>query len=166
MSATIEQHSNTIPEVVIGTQTWAARNYDFGGTYPNNVESYVTDYGRLYTWAEAMAIDVPGWHLPSATEMVTTLITYLGGNTVAGGKLKEVGTTYWADPNTGADNTYGFGARGSGTDETFFGEFAEFWMSNESGTDGYVMVIQYNSAAIISAWKVKTSRCSVRLIKD
>jgi len=36
------------------------------------------------------------------------LMAYLGGATVAGGKLKEEGTTHWTTPNTGATDDHGF----------------------------------------------------------
>ena len=80
-------------------------------------------YGALYTWAAAMngaasSADNPstiqgvcptGWHLPSDEEW-TELTYYLGGESVAGGKLKETGTTHWNSPNTGATNETGFTA--------------------------------------------------------
>jgi uncharacterized protein (TIGR02145 family) len=49
------------------------------------------------------------WHLPSEAEW-TELETYLGGTEIAGGKLKETGTTHWTSPNTGATNEAGFTA--------------------------------------------------------
>jgi len=103
--------SNALPQVRIGTQTWMAANYDFNGSDVNGVFTNVNNYGKLYTWTEANAIVYPGWHLPTYEEY-QTLITYLGGDTVAGGKLKASG--YWTTPNTGATNEVGFNARGSG----------------------------------------------------
>lgn len=156
-------------EVVIGTQTWMARNYDFGGptgTFPNNSEANISDYGRLYTWAEAMAIDYPGWHLPTFSEF-STLISYLGGNASAGGPLKETGTTHWDSPNTGATNSTGFGGRGAGNSGSSFGEYACFWSADEFGeTNAHLLSLYYNSTNAYVVNTVKTAALSVRLIKD
>jgi len=48
----------------------------------------------------------------------TALITYLGGESVAGGKMKETGIIYWQTPNTGASNSSGFTASGGGMRES------------------------------------------------
>lgn len=80
-------------------------------------------YGVLYNWAAAMAgasssnanpsgvqaICPAGWHLPSHAEW-TQLTDYLGGLSVAGGKMKEAGLDHWKEPNTGATNLSGFTA--------------------------------------------------------
>ena len=160
----LEQHPNTIPEVVIGTQIWAAQNYDFGGVYPTSIESNVTDYGRLYTWTEALAINYPGWHLPSYLEF-QTLLNYLGGGTVAGGKLKEAGTTHWLSPNLGADNSSGFSARGAGWGGST-GYYTWFWTSDSLEGGVYAFEVNYNSAAATVWNKPATDTCSVRLIKN
>ncbi|TAL58863.1 MAG: hypothetical protein EPN88_17975, partial [Bacteroidetes bacterium] len=52
--------------------------------------------------------------VPSNDEWIT-LTTYLGGESVAGGKLKETGTAYWNSPNNGATNETGFAARAGGS---------------------------------------------------
>jgi uncharacterized protein (TIGR02145 family) len=44
----------------------------------------------------------------------TTLITYLGGEDFAGGKLKETGLEHWIFPNSGATNETCFTALGGG----------------------------------------------------
>lgn len=50
-----------------------------------------------------------GWHVPTADEWIT-LSNYMGGWEVAGGKLKEIETIHWHNPNTGASNQSGFTA--------------------------------------------------------
>jgi uncharacterized protein (TIGR02145 family) len=50
-----------------------------------------------------------GWHIPTDKEW-KTLITYVGGQSTAGAKLKAIGTTLWNSPNDGATDEYGFTA--------------------------------------------------------
>ena len=67
-------------------------------------------YGLLYNWyagTDSRNIAPTGCHVPTDAEWAT-LTTYLGGESVAGGKLKEVGLTHWQSPNTGATNESGF----------------------------------------------------------
>lgn len=68
-------------------------------------------YGGLYNWyaVNTAKLCPAGWHVPSDTEW-TTLTDFLGGESVAGGKLKETGTSHWNDPNTDASNSSGFSA--------------------------------------------------------
>ena len=165
--------------VVIGTQTWAKTNYDFGGSYPNGDAGNVSAFGKLYTWAEATAINYPGWHLPTLDE-VLILVTYLGGTLgsgswyyIAGGKMKESGFDYWNSPNTGADNSSGFSGRAAGimyassSSCTGLMELAYFWTSTDSGTDASWYGLSQNTPYLYTGsfskalWKV-----SVRLIKD
>jgi len=71
---------------------------------------YHTNYGNYYnsfTVSDSRSICPAGWHVPSDAEWLT-LETYLGGDAVAGGKLKSVGG--WTNPNTGATNESGFTA--------------------------------------------------------
>jgi len=167
MSVTINVQVNTFEEVVIGTQTWMARNYDFGGIYPASDEDNVTDYGRLYTWTEALAISVPGWHLPTDTEW-STLITYLGGESVAGGTLKEAGTDHWDSPNTGADDSSGFTAVGAGANASNINISSRLWASTEfaSGFTYYVRLSNAAATAVLDYTAPSTNTYSVRLIKD
>lgn len=154
--------------VVIGTQTWAKTNYDFGGAYPNGDADNVSAYGKLYTWDEAMAINYPGWHLPTSDEW-NTLRTYLGGYLIAGGKMKEAGLVHWSSPNTSADNSSGFTAVGAGVNGGFFNLYAEFWTAQEvtpGGPNAYTLFLSYNTAAASYHSYVKTVTASVRLIKD
>ena len=68
---------------------------------------------NLYAATDSRNIAASGWHVPTNAEFIT-LQTYLGGATVAGGKLKETGLTYWGSPNTGATNEAMYNGRGAG----------------------------------------------------
>jgi uncharacterized protein (TIGR02145 family) len=134
----------TYPIITIGTQQWFSENLKTtkyrdnstipggGNGAPNNLgywyyvngdSANTTSYGLLYDWyavTGSTANVVPGnklcpagWHVPTDAEW-TTLTTHLGGLSVAGGKMKSIGTTYWNSPNTGADNSSGFDGRGAG----------------------------------------------------
>ena len=131
-------------------------------------------YGYLYNWYAASHSNFApnGWSLPSKTDF-DTLVTYLGGSTIAGGKLKEASLNYWTAPNTGATNESGFtalpcGGRGIATGD-FFGMYLQylFWSITEIGSSVYYMNIYYNYAgANVSTTSNKGTGYGVRLIKD
>lgn len=157
----------TFPTVTIGTQVWMARNWDWKtGSYPNGDEDNVNDYGVLYTWQQAkdIADSVSGWRLPTVQDFAT-LYNYLGGASVAGGHLKEIGTIYWDSPNTGADNSSGFSARGAGNGGTV--RYTNYlWGEEVDSTTAISLTISCNSAAINIETDIKTETYSIRLIKE
>lgn len=135
-------------------------------------------YGLLYNWfaiTDARNIANTGWHVPTTSEL-DTLRTYLGGSSVAGGKLKETGTLSWATPNTGATNEVGFNGRGAGY--LTYGGFGNFNNTEWIGTtDNYVnfsfygMVLNFNTTAsdkffVDNSFQYKRHGLSARLIKD
>ena len=74
-------------------------------------------YGLLYNWyviSDGRNISPIGWHIPTLGEW-NSLISYLGGTLVAGGKLKEIGTVHWSSPNTGSTDEVNFSAVGGGS---------------------------------------------------
>jgi uncharacterized protein (TIGR02145 family) len=130
--------------IQIGTQVWMAENLAWlPSVSPPDVGSftapfyYVYDcrgisvsaakatgnysvYGVLYNWMAALTACPAGWHLPSDTEW-TILPDFLGGESVAGGKMKEKGTSHWWNPNSGASNESCFsGLPGSQRDMMVF----------------------------------------------
>jgi uncharacterized protein (TIGR02145 family) len=155
----MDQNYNT---VLIGNQCWMAENLNVGtringsqnmsdnGTiekycYDDN-EAYCDEYGGLYQWDEIMqyvtdtvtqGICPNGWHLPTDNEW-TTLTDFLGGDDVAGGKMKEAGTVHWSSPNTGATNSSGFTGLPGGCRYYSNGSFEAlglggyWWSSSES----------------------------------
>ena len=118
----------------------------------NNDAGYVGTYGRLYNWFavdDIRGLAPEGWHIPTDEEW-KQLEMYLGmsqeeadgvGNrgTDEGGKLKEVGTEHWENPNVGATNETGFTALPAGyrywDNGVFAGMIGEafFWTSTEGG---------------------------------
>ena len=74
-------------------------------------------YGAIYNYYTAMdsrSICPPGWHIPTIAEW-TTLMNFLGGSSVAGGKMKQSGTANWTSPNTDATNSSRFTALPGGS---------------------------------------------------
>ena len=84
------------------------------------------DYGLLYNWyaVGTEKIAPTGWHIPTDDEWAT-LSTYLGGEEVAGGKMKTTGLCDWTTPNTDATNESGFSALPIGWRELYEGAFTE-----------------------------------------
>jgi uncharacterized protein (TIGR02145 family) len=181
--------------VVIGTQTWMAENLNVGSMltdtinmhndgliekycYENN-EARCDIYGALYQWDEMMKYDtVPGsqgicpqnWHIPTDAEW-TTLIAYLGGDSLAGGSMKETGLTHWASPNDGADNSSGFTALPGGyryySGTLFVTDYAVFWSSNESLSAGaWYRNLHFDSTIVTRRAYTKQNGYSVRCLKD
>jgi uncharacterized protein (TIGR02145 family) len=162
--------------VTIGTQIILAENLAFkpdSGNYwsYNNDQSNIAKYGYLYDWNIAKKVCPIGWHIPTDNEW-TTLITYLGGDSVAGGKLKEIGTVHWESPNTEATNTSGFTALPGGIRNGFgvyssMGRFGLWWSATEYEiTDVWDRLLGYNKSNIERHDIGKLVGLSVRCMKD
>lgn len=190
---------NVYPTVKIGTQEWMAKNlkttkYNNGEAidnvtdnatwaglttgafcwYNNDYDNYGSVYGALYNWYavnDSRCICPTGWHVPSNAEW-TTLETYLGGSTVAGGKMKEAGTTHWADPNTSADNSSGFtglpgGFRNDVGNWNEIGNGGYFYTSTaQSETYAFAKFLNYSHAELSGTALDKRYSPSVRCIKN
>jgi uncharacterized protein (TIGR02145 family) len=199
-----------IPTSPIGTQLWTTKNLDVttyrnGDTIPeitdpiawtnaglssigawcyyNNDPANNNIYGKLYNWHavnDSRGLAPAGYHISTNGELIT-LGTFLGGDSVAGGKMKSIGTSLWNAPNTSATNESGFsGLPGGYKDVTFtpvnsffinLGNFGSFWTSTDGtgggGNNAFYYNLALNSAAITRNDSVpKQWGLSVRLIKD
>jgi uncharacterized protein (TIGR02145 family) len=187
----------TYNTVLIGTQCWMSENLDVGnfipGTinqidngeiekycYNNNLTNCMT-YGGLYQWNEMMqysplppfqGICPTGWHIGTMSEW-GILTTYLGGTSIAGGKMKEVGYTHWIPPNTGATNESGFTALPGGNRFYGTGAFMDlqtkcyFWISEQyNSSQSFFMTLSYNNPGTIITYNYKNYGYSVRCLKD
>ena len=138
------------------------------GSITNNIS-----YGRLYNWYavnDIRGIAPVGWHVPTQEEWIT-LLTNVGGSTVAGGKLKEAGLINWDAPNAGADNLYGFTLLPAGlvSSSTFMNLKTScfLWTSTSQNVDNALLIQVYSDyASVYIAADLKKNGVSIRLIKD
>ena len=130
-----------VKEVKIGTQVWMAKNLDVATFrngepipqaktdkewenaginkqpawcyYDNNPENG-TKYGKLYNWYavnDKRGLAPAGYHIPTEAEWIT-LRTYLGGEEVAGTKMKS--TSGWNENGNMYESTHYNGTNSSG----------------------------------------------------
>ncbi|HSL86121.1 MAG TPA: fibrobacter succinogenes major paralogous domain-containing protein [Bacteroidales bacterium] len=164
-------NGDPIPEITSGTE-WISLT---SGAYCNydNDPSFADTYGLLYNWhtvKDPKNICPDGWHVPSDSEW-TTLIDFLGGEDVAGGKLKEKGTAHWISPNTGATDSYSFTALPSGY--RFGGIFnqpgyyAIWWTNTQKDlNDAWIITLINSKTQSYLENAYKTDGLSVRCLKD
>ncbi len=163
-SQTVKDYDGNIYQTVkVGDQIWMKENLktthlaDGLELYYSPIvcdSVYVSTYGRLYSWLNAYYFKLcpDGWHLPDSSEY-NKLIDFLGGQNVAGGKMKEIGTSHWQTPNEGATNESGFsallGGGSNGNDITYTKLGAYFWTSSSlDDKTAYHIDLKYNSDSI------------------
>lgn len=192
---------NVYKTVRIGSQMWMAENlrttkYQNGdaiqnilddsewikltlGAYCNykntTNEDTIATFGRLYNWytiSDIRNVAPKGWHVPTDEEWLT-LINFLGGESVAGGKLKESGTSHWTEPNTGATNESYFSGLGGGVrspiDGTvnFMNIYGIWWTSNSiSSTHAYCRSLYHKGEDASLAHNANITGYSIRCIKN
>jgi uncharacterized protein (TIGR02145 family) len=173
-----------IPQVTDPSQ-WA--NLTTGAwCYYNNDPTNGAVYGKLYNWYAVVGIyDVAsaanpalrkklapmGWHIPTDAEW-TQLTDCLGGQAVAGGKMKATGTTLWLSPNTAATNESGFtglptGYRGNVWTFLSIGNIGVWWSSSEANATGALSRdLHYNDGNVFIGGGNKREGFSVRCLRD
>jgi uncharacterized protein (TIGR02145 family) len=185
--------------VSIGTQCWMEKNLDVSAYRNGDIIPQVTDpnawaalttgawcwynnsadngaiYGKLYNWYavnDPRGLAPQGWHIPTDAEWII-LGAYLGGNAVAGGKMKTTGTTHWTSPNNSATNSSGFAGLPGGH-RNYNGAFSNniwysgFWWSatlNNYGAPLLRSVSKYDGNLEIYQ-DDKKSGFSVRCLRD
>ena len=170
LKTTKYRNSEAIPNVTDGA-TWGTLTTGAYCWYNNDAANKST-YGGLYNWyavADSRNIAPVGWHVPTDSEW-TTLTTYLGGVTVAGGKLKEPGTTHWYSPNADATNSSGFTALPGGCRSPGFGDiggYCYWWSSTEySATHAWRWGVYYSYGEVSRSSYSKYYGYSVRCLRD
>lgn len=195
--------SNIYGTVTIGTQVWMTENlrylpevhnktqfvakgnssqpgygvYGYNGSIVNDAkatEKYRT-YGVLYNWYAVNSNDVcpAGWHVPSKDEWIT-LTNYLGGEYVAGAKIKEDGIEHWRGSTYETNNESGFTALPGGFYKNT-GEFDDlgfsscFWSSTITPNENdfaWSSVVTYDEDNLFGENNYKKHGFSIRCIKD
>jgi len=197
-STVTDVDGNVYSTVVIGTQEWMQENlkttrYKNGSNIPtnltdaqwqattsgacadyNNDPTNTTVYGKLYNWyavSDPQGLCPTNWHVPSDAEW-DNLVNYLGGDTIAGGAMKEIGLTHWATPNTGATNSSGFTGLPGGLRlnvGTYYsiGNYGYWWSATQySTTNAYNRNLNYYNSPVNRGNNDKTYGFSVRCVRD
>jgi len=168
---------NTYKTIQIGTKTWMVRNlkttrYNDGSPiqvvtdprswsnlagpaccWQDNSPIYKVTYGVLYNWyaVNTKKLCPVGWHISTDSDW-NELVNYLGGENLAGGKLKESGFSHWYSPNNGATDETHFralpGGYKSSTDSLYYGlHDSGYWWTTTVNDDmalGRVMTTSNN----------------------
>lgn len=163
---------------ITNIQTWSLKTTGAYCWYNNNISNKDV-YGALYNYyaiVDSRNLCPSGWHVPTNDDWLT-LSNYLGGEVVAGGKLKSTGSLYWSDPNSGADNSSGFTALPGGelyndtpSSTIIFtgkGDNAFFWSSSEYN-ELYIntYLLEAFSPIFQSSLDERSAGLSVRCLKD
>jgi uncharacterized protein (TIGR02145 family) len=199
---------NEYGTIQIGHQVWMRQNlktihYNNGDEIPTGLNNnswmntlegayavYADDsenveiYGNLYNWYavdDDRGVCPEGWDVPSDEEF-TKLTDYLGGSSVAGGKLKSFGTTVssngdglWKEPNLGATNESGFSGLGGGTKGGGSGNYGgnlnhqgHYWTTTSDiiNNDALPLVLSYLESSINRAADDKNNGFSIRCLSD
>ena len=192
--ATVEYGSQTYHTILIGDQCWLKENLNIGTRISgiqnqdplnatlekycyNDDEANCTLYGGLYQWDEMMKSSVTpgtqgicpsGWHLPSDAEW-TTMTTFLGGDTVAGTKMKS--NTGWYNNGNGT-NTSGFtgipaGNRGNDGSFNNLTQLGYFWTSSQAGaSEAWNRKLNFESDIVTKYNSFITNGFSVRCVRN
>lgn len=189
---------NVYKTITIGHQTWMVDNlrttkFNDGTNIPNvtsnsawaatispaycwqnnDISNTKFNYGALYNWSAVSSgkLAPVGWHVPNYDEW-NTLISFLGGETVAAGKLKEAGYDHWLSPNPGATNESRFNALPAGTRDvggnfSGVGYSASFWTSNQYNNQfAYLTNLENTSSKVNRYYMYSKMGLSVRCIKN
>jgi uncharacterized protein (TIGR02145 family) len=178
------RNGDPIPKVTDPT-AWSVLTTGAYCYYNNDSATYAATYGKLYN---GYAVNDPrglapeGWHIPSNDEWnilvkcidpaADTTCSVCSQSTIAGGAMKETGTTHWTAPNNGATNSSGFtglpgGYRINTGNFITVGSYGGWWSSTDfSTTYTWSRRLNYNSSDIFRDFSNKPYGFSVRCLRD
>lgn len=178
-----EPNKDYYEKVTIGNQIWMKKNLDISN-YRNGdlirFAGHVADwadalskkegawcyyegsaqfgkiYGKLYNWYavnDPRGLAPEGYHIATEQEWME-MIDFIGNENIAGGKLEEMGESFWKTPNTVADNSSGFSALPGGNRNTNNGYYglltSRYWWTSTEFDDknAQSFEIHYHMATI------------------
>jgi len=185
-------------EVIIGAQVWLTKNLDVAtfrngdpiqeaktnaewlaaGTnkqpawcYYENESTNSTKYGKLYNWYavnDPRGLAPEGYHVPTDEEW-TQLTDYLGGESVAGTKMKS--TSGWYANGNGTNESGFNGLPGGGRlyNGTFYsqGSYGYWWSASDEDKEvASFLSLYYNYSFVGRNGSLKEEGYSVRCLKD
>jgi uncharacterized protein (TIGR02145 family) len=189
-----DSQENKYRTIQIGTQIWMAENlkstrFNDGTDIPFVLEASLwaslttpaycwfnydsVGYGAIYNWytVNTGKLCPQGWHVPTDEEW-TVLTDYLGGKSIAAGKLKETGISHWLSPNGEATNESGFTALPAGY-RSYAGVFNSikyygfWWTSTEwSSIGAWYRDIYHGYNYVDRSNSNKNSGATIRCLKD
>lgn len=159
--------------LVPGHSVWVGISTPAYCWYGNDSVKFSFPRGKLYNWYAVSTgkICPIGWHVPSNQEW-TALSRFLGGDSIAGGKLKTPGTIFWRIPNKGATNSTGFssfpGGYRNGSGIFLYGTiFNNWWSSDEITSEAASGWYVYHAETVLyHQITLKMFGYSVRCIKN
>ena len=149
--------SNTEPDYSV---------YGYTGTDVTAAQAtanYAT-YGVLYNWPAVMTEGIcpSGWHIPSDGEF-TELTDFLGGESVAGGKMKDdiqwngTNSSGWSGLPGGYGDSGGFGSNGY---------YGYWWSASEYGSNSWAREMDDSHDVVLRYPDFRDSGFSARCVRD
>ena len=195
----VEKQSH-YPSVIIGKQEWMQQNLN-SSFYRNgdpilqitkadnwkeiscgawcwyNFDSarYAASYGKLYNWYavnDPRGLAPAGWHIPEEEEW-KQLADYLGGDTLAGNKMKAISTLWNCNAKSiDTGNTSGFSGLPGGSCD-YAGRFVQmgcfgYWWTSTAYNDrmAYLHGLTQGKPDLLMSVDDKNIGFSVRCVKD
>jgi uncharacterized protein (TIGR02145 family) len=161
-----------IPNVTVNS-VWTNLSTPGMCWYDNDSATWANVCGALYNWfAVADGNLCPtGWHVATDTDW-TTLTTFYGGTSLAGGYLKEAGFAHWNTPNAGAINTSGFtalpGGRRNYATGAFYesGDYGYWWTSTVYFSTAWYRRMRFDGMDVLRSYYSPKFGFSVRCVSD
>lgn len=160
LGMTVTVNGQNIKSVKIGQQIWMAENMKVavpGSWCYNDDPALGAKFGRLYTWEAAKIVCPKGWRLPNEKDW-DQLIVFLGGEDVAGNKIKTGGIAAGFNAMLGGITSVG--------NYRLLNLYGAFWSATSYDSDhAWYYYITNNGPGVTKTYFNRSYGLSVRCIK-